>query len=67
MKLICWMKHTDRNFKISKFTGLQSSKTIAMIIFDSRIVRRTVCGSVPSRMQKLLQLVVALENQHALR
>ena len=36
-------------------------------IFDSRIVRRTVCESMPSRVQKLLQWVVALENQHAIR
>ena len=38
-----------------------------MTLFDSRIVRRTVCESMPSRVQKLLQWVVALENQHALR
>ena len=38
-----------------------------MVIFDSRIVRRTVCESMPSRVQKLLQWVVALENQHAIR
>ena len=36
-------------------------------IFDSRIVRRTVCESMPLRVQKLLQWVVALENQHAIR
>ena len=36
-------------------------------VFDSRIVRRTVCESMPSRVQKLLQWVVALENQHAIR
>ena len=36
-------------------------------LFDSRIVRRTVCESMPSRVQKLLQWVVALENQHAIR
>ena len=35
-------------------------------LFDSRIVRRTVCESVSSRVQKLLQWVVAIENQHAL-
>ena len=38
-----------------------------LTLFDSRIVRRTVCESMPSRVQKLLQWVVALENQHALR
>ena len=37
------------------------------IIFDSRIVRRTVCESMSSRVQKLLQWVVALENQHTIR
>ena len=36
-------------------------------LFDSRIVQRTVCESMPSRVQKLLQWVVALENQHAIR
>ena len=36
-------------------------------LFDSRIVWRTVCESMPSRVQKLLQWVVALENQHAIR
>ena len=34
---------------------------------DSQIVPSTVCESMPSRVQKLLQWVVALENQHAIR
>ena len=37
------------------------------ILFDSWIVRTTVCESMPSRVQKLLKWVVALENQHAIR
>ena len=42
-------------------------REIIIVIFDSRIVRRTVCESMPSRVQKLLQWVVAFENQHAIR
>ena len=45
----------------------ESSLNITKKIFDSRIVRRTVCESMPSRVQNLLQWVVALESQHAIR
>ena len=48
-------------------TRLSLSPHSFLFLFDSRIVRRTVCESMPSRVQKLLQWVVALENQHAIR
>ena len=48
-------------------TGSIKYWVFGKFVFDSRIVRRTVCESMPSRVQKLLQWVVALENQHAIR
>ena len=59
--------------KCGEFAGLQvqghrvSCSWNLKLIFDSPIVPRTVCESMPSRVQKLLQWVVALENQHAIR
>ena len=47
--------------------GFARRVTNCVFIFDSRIVRRTVCESMPSSVQKLLQWVVALENEHAIR
>ena len=64
------VKSSGRNVIRKLVAKLKGNEIISINdcdIFDSRIVRRTVCESMPSRVQKLLQWVVALENQHAIR
>ena len=62
-------EEADHNTLLTDFAWLRVTylTTLDMGVFDSRIVRRTVCQSMPSRVQKLLQWVVALKNQHAIR
>ena len=59
--------HTKKNVWVQFFYWFGLLCRNSLLVFDSRIVRRTVCESMRSRVQKLLQWVVALENQHAIR